>query len=71
MANETHQNICLTGNRDTGKSGWLCDRYVQLILSGVPADKVLFIAKDEARARVISIRILQRIRGIWGTRITT
>ncbi|MBU1707867.1 PD-(D/E)XK nuclease family protein [bacterium] len=71
MANETHQNICLTGNRDTGKSGWLCDRYVQLILSGVPADKVLFIAQDEARARVISIRILQRIRGIWGTRITT
>ena len=71
MANETHQNIWLTGNRGTGKTAWLCERYEQLLSSGIPADKILFIAQDEARARTTSFQILQKMRGIWGARITT
>ena len=71
MADEIHQHIWLTGNRGTGKSGWLCERYEQLLSSGIPADKVLFITQDEARTRTTSFQVLQKMRGIWGTRITT
>ena len=71
MTNEIHQHIWLTGNRGSGKTAWLCERYEQLLSSGIPADKILFIAQDEARAKSISFQLLKRIRGIWGTRITT
>jgi RecB family exonuclease len=69
MDNTAHQNIWLTGDRGSGKSAWLCDRYIQLAKAGVPLSKILLVTVDEPRARVLSWRILQDLRGTWGSRI--
>ncbi len=70
MMEETlRQNVWLTGDRGSGKSGWLCERYVQLAKSGIPLDKILFLTVNEARAQVARQHILRRLGGLWGGRI--
>ncbi len=69
MDNTTHQNIWLTGDRGSGKSAWVCNRYIQLAKAGVPLSKILLLTVDEPRARVLSWTILKNLRGIWGSRI--
>jgi RecB family exonuclease len=69
MDNIAHQSIWLTGDRGSGKSAWICDRYIQLAKAGVPLNKILLLTVDEPMARVLSWRILKDLRGIWGSRI--
>ena len=69
MGNTVHDNIWLSGDRGSGKSAWLCERYVQLTTAGVSPNDILLLAMDEARARHLCLQILRRLEGIWGGRI--
>jgi len=70
MKEDLHQNLWLTGDRGSGKTDCLCRRYVDLAHSGIPSEKVLFLAADEARAQTVCQQILLQLGGIWGGRIS-
>ncbi|MFH1009934.1 MAG: hypothetical protein V1784_01705, partial [bacterium] len=70
MKENLHQSIWLRGTRGSGKTDWLCQRYVKLSDSGVPSNKILLLATDEARAQIVCRQILLRLGGLWASRIS-